>query len=222
MQRRPYRGSVLPRGTPQCTDSHRRSARSTGTQPMRCGGHDARTPQQRSHSRLTRRQQKLAGGSPRRGRPLRDGQRSLSDKCDRPPRLVAAFRHGRHPGVSGWLVALSLSVRSGRSVRSTARHAAAAVRARQLGTLLGCSRRWDSQGSSAPTARAQPRSPPRRAQLLAQVKRGPEIAVEQVTVGLERERRGVVSHPPLEAQHAQSGLDQQRGARVAPRVKADA
>jgi hypothetical protein len=71
---------------------------------------------------------------------------------------------------SAVVVALSRSVRSGRSVRSAVRHAAAAVRARQLGRLLGCSP-WVSQGSSAPTARVQPRSPPRRAQLPAQVER---------------------------------------------------
>jgi hypothetical protein len=48
--------------------------------------------------RLTRRQQD--------GRVLaspwwtpRDGQRSLSDTCERPPPLVAGFRHGRGRGV---------------------------------------------------------------------------------------------------------------------------
>jgi hypothetical protein len=49
-----------------------------------------------------------------------------------------------------------------------------------------------------------------------------EVAVDEVSVGLQRERGGVVAHPALQAQRAQPGLDQHRRTGVAQRVEADA
>ena len=58
-------------------------------------------------------------------------------------------------------------------------------------------------------------------QLLADVECGSEVAVDQVPVGVEGERGRVVAHPALQAQWAQTGLDEHRRAGVPEGVKAD-
>ena len=47
-----------------------------------------------------------------------------------------------------------------------------------------------------------------------------EAVVEEVAVIVERERRGVMTHPALQAQWAGPGVDEKRGAGVAQRVTA--
>lgn len=46
-----------------------------------------------------------------------------------------------------------------------------------------------------------------------------EIVVEQVAVGIEGERGGVMAHPALEAKRAGTSVDEHRRAGVAQRVK---
>jgi len=75
------------------------------------------------------------------------------------------------------------------------------------------------EGHQPPGVR--PRSWLGPSQLLAEVEPGSEVAVDQVPVGLESERGRVVAHPALQAQRAQSGLDQHRRARVTKGVEAD-
>jgi hypothetical protein len=59
-------------------------------------------------------------------------------------------------------------------------------------------------------------------QLIAQVECESEVAVDQVPVGLERERGRMVAHPALQAKRAQTGLDQHRRTGVTEGVEADA
>jgi hypothetical protein len=47
-----------------------------------------------------------------------------------------------------------------------------------------------------------------------------EAVVEEMAVVVQRERRGVVAHPALQAQRAGTGVDEQRRAGVAQRVAA--
>ena len=47
-----------------------------------------------------------------------------------------------------------------------------------------------------------------------------EIVVEQVAVGIQRERGRVMAHPALKAKRAGAGVDEHRRAGVAQRVKA--
>jgi hypothetical protein len=111
-------------------------------------------------------------------------------------------RIGRHAVVSS--VWFTLSLLDGRGTRRwSARRAAGGRVQRRLS-----SRRPGSQLARPPAvtgrmnasgAGAEPRSSLGRWQLLAEVERGCEVAVEQVPVGLERERRRVVAHPALEA-----------------------
>jgi hypothetical protein len=53
-----------------------------------------------------------------------------------------------------------------------------------------------------------------------QVQMGAEIVAEQVAVGIQGERGGVMAHPALEAQRAGASVDEHRRAGVAQRVKA--
>jgi len=79
----------------------------------------------------------------------------------------------------------------------------------QVGWLL----RSDRRGGFARSRRG--------AQLNPEVEGWAEVAVDEVSVGLERERRRVMTHPALQAQRTQAGLDEHRRARVAKRVEAD-
>lgn len=60
------------------------------------------------------------------------------------------------------------------------------------------------------------------AQLVSQIQRRAEVAVDQVPVSLQSERRRVVPHPALQPQRTEAGLDEHRGARVSQCVKPDA
>jgi len=47
-----------------------------------------------------------------------------------------------------------------------------------------------------------------------------EIVTEEVAIGVQRERGGVMPHPALQAKRAGTGVDEHRRTRVAQRVKA--